>query len=109
MTATITNHGKQRTKDRTGLSKKAAGKLAEKALLHGVHHNETKGRFRRYMDGLYLRHGSGNNNRVYNRKIFIFQGEVLITVLNLPHNFSAMADKLQKMKKEKTEKETVES
>ena len=92
----ITDHSRKRTKNRLGLSKKDTEKVANKALDFGITHADAKGNLRKYMDGLYLRYQNGNNNRVYNRKVYIFQGMVLITILNLPHNLSALADSLQK-------------
>jgi hypothetical protein len=36
--------------------------------------------------------------RVYHEKVFIFRGEVLITVLPLPHNLCDLANKINKSK-----------
>jgi hypothetical protein len=94
----VTDHGTQRIKDRLGLSKKIADKTAQKALDRGVGHSETKGNLRRYIDKVYYSEQKANNIRVYNRKIYLFRDDVLITVLNLPHNLSSIADKIQKNK-----------
>lgn len=94
--AIVTTHGRKRTKNRLGLSKKNADKQAAKALEFGIRHDQAKGRLRKYMDGLYLRHSQGNNNRIYNRKVYIFEGQVLITILNLPQYLSSTADSIQK-------------
>lgn len=102
--AIATTHGKRRTKNRLGLSKKNTVKQADKALEFGVCHADAKGRLKKYMDGLYLRHEKGNNNRVYNRKVYIFNGVVLITVLNLPNYLCGAADSIQK----KISKEEIE-
>lgn len=96
----ITKHGKKRTKDRVGLSKKIADKNAQKALDFGVAHQDTKGSLKKFMDAVYFRYKNSNNTRIYNRKVYLFHNEVLITVLNLPNNFSVIADKLQKKKME---------
>lgn len=97
-TAIVTNHAKQRTKDRLGVSKKIADKIANKALEHGVTHALAKGKLKAYLDKLYLSHKSANNLRVYNRKVYLFDRTVLITVLNLPNNLINAADKLQRQK-----------
>lgn len=94
--AIVTDHAKQRTKDRLGVSKKIANKVASKALEHGITHASAKGNLKSYLDKLYLSHKTANNIRVYNRKIYIFDGHILITVLNLPNNLIKIADKLQK-------------
>lgn len=96
--AIVTNHAKQRTKDRLGLSKRIANKIADKALEHGVTHAHAKGKLKSYLDKIYLSHKSANNLRVYNRKVYLFDKSVLITVLNLPNSLTNAADKLQRQK-----------
>lgn len=100
-TAIATKHSKKRVKKRAGVSKKLTNKLADKALIYGVTHSEAKGNLKKYMDGLFLSHRNANNTRIYNRKVYIFKDEVLITFMNLPNNLSQAADKLQKRKLEK--------
>ena len=97
--AISTNHAKKRTKDRTGLSKKLADKNAQKALDFGITHGETKGSLKKLIDALYFKNKSANNIRIYHRDIYIFQNEVLITIIDLPNRYAAAADKLQKRKK----------
>lgn len=94
--AIVTNHAKQRTKDRLGLSKKIADKVATKALEKGITHGLAKGSLKNYLDKLYLAHRTANNLRVYNRKVYLFDDTVLITVINLPNNLIKTADKIQK-------------
>lgn len=94
--AIVTNHAKQRTKDRLGLSKKIAVKVADKALKNGITHSEARGNLRNYLDKLYLTHKTANNLRIYNRKIYLFDNTVLITVINLPNNLIKAADKIQR-------------
>lgn len=104
----ITKHGVKRTKERVGLSKKIADKNAQKALDLGVKHSETKGSLKKFMDALYLKYKNSNNTRIYNRKVYLFHGRVLITIINLPNKFSAAADKIQKRKLEQLTKDQVE-
>lgn len=94
----VTNHGRQRVKDRLGLSKKIAEKNAEKALQFGVTHAETGGKLHRHLDGIFLLNYAPNNMRVYNHSIYLFHGRTLITILPLPNRFHTYADKLQKKK-----------
>lgn len=96
--AIVTNHAKQRAKDRLGVSKKIADKIANKALEQGVTHANAKGNLKSYLDKLYLRNKTANNLRIYNRKVYLFDGPVLITIYNLPNNLINAADKLQKKK-----------
>lgn len=96
MEVIVTNHAKQRTKDRLGVSKKIADKIANKALENGITHAQAKGNLKAYLDKVYLTHKNANNLRVYNRKVYLFRGAVLITVINLPNKLINIADKIQK-------------
>lgn len=100
MEAKVTLHGQQRIKDRVGVSKKIADKIAQKALEKGIKHNEVAGSLKRYLDGLYLLHKNANNIRIYNRKVYLFHNETLITVLNLPSDFFKTIDKIKRKRKE---------
>lgn len=101
MEAIVTRHGAARTKDRVGLSKKIADKNAQAALDCGVTHAETKGSLRRYIDGLYLSKKAANNIRIYNHYVYIFQNNVLITVIDLPQKYRKLASQLQQKKAKK--------
>jgi len=83
----ITEHANQRIKERVGLNKKARTRHTKLALKRGMKHIEAPAPLKKYLNTLFLRYNSGNNMRVYNHKVFIFQGETLITVLNLPNEF----------------------
>ena len=95
----VTIHGENRIVERVGGKKKNAEKIAEKAFRLGMAHSETKGRLNKYLTKLYFQNTSNNGNmRVYNRKVYIFKNEALITVLPLPHNLCEMADIQQRKK-----------
>lgn len=96
MSAIVTKHAKKRAKDRLGVKKKIANKIADRALEHGITHSMAKGNLRGYLDKLYLKHKCANNLRVYNRKVYLFDRDVLITIINLPNNLISIADKIQK-------------
>ncbi len=83
----ITDHANQRIKERVGLNKKARTRHTQMALERGMRHSEAPSPLKKYLNALFLKYNSGNNMRVYNHKVFIFQGETLITVLNLPNEF----------------------
>ena len=100
----VTRHATKRTKDRVGLSKKIAGKNAEKAFNYGLKHSETKGNLNKYITKLYFsKNNNANNIRVYHEYVYIFNDETLITILELPNNLKALAIKLQKEKEKKEE------
>ena len=94
----LTKHGKNRLKKRLGASKKNVEKIAQDALQNGITHSEAKGRLSKYLDKLFFQHQTATNMRVYHEKVFIFRGEVLITVLPLPHNLCDLANKIHKSK-----------
>jgi hypothetical protein len=98
--ARTTYHAQDRIKDRLGLSKKLADKKAQQALDFGISYNDAKGTLHRYFTYLYHHDETANNIRVYNRKVYIFANELLITVLNLPNHLAQAADKIQKRKRE---------
>ena len=99
--ATITDHGRQRIKDRIGLRKKQSNSIAEKALQHGICHYESKGRLKKYFDKLFLSHRTANNIRIYHEKVFIFKDDVLITVMDLPNDLKRSALSISKNKQKK--------
>lgn len=93
-----TRHGKARVKDRLGLSKNQADKVGERAWNHGLKHGECKGNLSKYIDSLYFKYGgNGNVYRVYAHHVYVFTPNgKLVTVMGLPNNLCALADKLTK-------------
>lgn len=82
----VTKHAQKRLKERCGLSKKAAERLANLAYEHGMKHSETTGNLRKWVVSQYFYNETANNIRLYGDKAFIFRGYTLITVLQIPHN-----------------------
>lgn len=80
----LTNHAKDRLKERAGISK-SNDRILELALTRGISHSETKGKLNKYLTKLYFYNETANNIKVYQEKVFIFDDKVLITVLNLPN------------------------
>lgn len=98
--ADVTRHGERRVRQRVGINKKAVGRNADKALVYGVNHAQAKGRLKNYIGWLYNKYGGiGNNIRVYNGYVYVFRGERLITVLNLPNEYRRSALEQQKAEK----------
>lgn len=86
MVIVVTNHALKRLSERSGLSKTAAMRMAEKAYLNGIQHGETKGNLNKWVTSLYFVNRKANNIRLYGDKAFIFADNVLITVLQVPSN-----------------------
>jgi hypothetical protein len=81
---TVTNHAEKRFKERLGLPKSACQKHAQIAYDEGFKHEDARGKAKRYLDKLFLEHRNANAMRVYGEFVYLFTGETLITVLNLP-------------------------
>ena len=60
--------------------------MAKKAFDDGIKHNQTKGRLNKWVSGLYGKNKKANNIRLYGDKAYIFCGEVLVTVIQIPVN-----------------------
>lgn len=94
MKVTMTQHAVKRTKERAGIPKSAATRNAEKALQFGIQHNETSGSLNRYLTGLYFKHKTANNVRIYCNNVYIFNGAKLITMFQLPQKYRGTAEKI---------------
>ena len=81
--ARASNHARKRVKERCGVSKKSANRMAELALERGVLREHTKGPLRKWLDNRYT---SENGQIVaWGDKAYIFSDQkILITVLQIP-------------------------
>lgn len=84
-----------------GVPKKSVKRLAAKAMSEGMTRFETQGPLRRYLDALFYYNGSADNLRVWGEKVWVFSGNTLITVLDLPNKYKNRANGIQKGKDEK--------
>lgn len=80
----ISDHAYKRAKERLGLNGRSFGRLARKAFSAGIRHHQTKGKLKRFIDGLHLRNRSVDNIRIYGEHVYLFQGIFLVTVYRLP-------------------------
>ena len=92
----ITNHAEDRTRQRAGLPKRTVEKNAERAFIDGLEHWELKGSLKRFVDGLYLHYKKANNIRIYCGNVYIFTGNTLITVIQLPGRYRKTAESIKK-------------
>lgn len=86
VTVVVSDHADARVKERLGLPKSARLSAAQRAFDKGKHHADAKGKFKRYLDGCWLRYRSANNVRIYAEHIWFFSDNVLITVYDIPNN-----------------------
>lgn len=60
--------------------------------------SDAKSSLRKFLDKLYLSNGNANNMRVYHHHVYLFRGNKLITIIDLPQNLCKLADQIQKQK-----------
>jgi len=80
----ITKHAEKRLKERIGLNKKVLQRAAETAYEKGIRHNETIGNLNKWVTAKFFQNTNANNIRLYNDKAWIFAGDRLITVIQIP-------------------------
>lgn len=96
----LTRGGENRTLRKVGGSKKSVERIAEKALKFGINQTEVSGNLSSYLNKITLRNKRADSIKIYNRKIYIFKGETLLSVLDLPHNKYVIENKLKNRRKE---------
>lgn len=94
----VTDHANARIKERMGLSKSAAGRIAKIAWEKGLKHSDCTGKLEVLLTAIFMKHKTANNLRVYAQKVFVFADGKLITVLPLHAQFRKLAEKLLKRK-----------
>lgn len=106
----LTDHAYMRIKQRMGLSKESAVRMAERAFSDGIDHSETTGRLNKYLiEEAYKYKKPGTRIVIYGEMVYCFvrlrttkTGEnfaVLITVIYIPNNLKNNVLGLQKRKK----------
>lgn len=94
----VTNHAKDRTKQRVGLPKRVVEKNAERAFEEGLTRKELSGSIRRFVDALYHRDEKVQNIRIYCGNVYLFCGRVLVTVIPLPQRYRKIAENIWRNK-----------
>ena len=78
-------HAKKRVKERCGVSKKTADRVAKLARERGVERENTKGPLRRWLDAKYLNSDANSTLVVWGDKAYVFSAQnVLVTCLQIP-------------------------
>jgi len=82
----ITKHADERADERMSFNHKTLEHLLPKVLSEGINSSMVKGKIKKYLDFLYLSHKThANNIRIFGEFVYIFMGETLITIMNLPN------------------------
>lgn len=89
MTAALSRHAEDRMKERNGLTRKAARRMAEKVWLEGVCREDTRGQLRKWLDQVYdkncMYYGRDRELRLHGDSLYVYgSGNTLVTVLKLP-------------------------
>lgn len=100
----VTSHAYDRFKERFGLNKKSADRMAEKAYYEGINHNETNGRLFKYISSITYKNMIKNNDiKLYGDIVYCFIRDnekiKLCTVYGVPHNLLDTTHKKQRRKK----------
>lgn len=88
MNVIITDHAKQRAKERAGLPAKSVERIARKALINGIEDSRLKGEISGWVINKLSNYADNRKFYLYGDKAWIFALEgsdhVLITLLQLP-------------------------
>lgn len=109
----ITKHAYDRMKERLGLNKKAATRMAEIAYSDGIKHGDTSGQLYRYISAqAYAYMKKGYCLKIYGEAVYCFinrkdeetdeKTSSLVTVWVIPQNLKNQVLGLQRKKKEET-------
>lgn len=102
-----TKHAKKRIKERCGIQRRSADRVADIVLRKGLTREELRGNLRKYVDGVYFNSPSenelhDNQFRVYGEKIYVFSNTgFLITMFALPQQLAKLANTIYKQKEQK--------
>lgn len=86
----VTRHATARIRERLGVPKKAALKIAERSYESGIPKEEITGSLRGWLDQFH----DADDIRILSHCAFIFCNATLITVITLPYKYHATADKI---------------
>lgn len=95
----VSEHAKERLKERCGFNKKASERMAQKVFEEGILHSQTKGRLNKWVTSLYFRNKKANNIRLYGDKAYIFCDDILVTVIQIPVSLTKDLKKMFKVAK----------
>lgn len=82
----VSNHARQRIKERCGVSKKKAERICQMAVERGTERENTKGQLRKWLDH---KHSKGQTIMVWGDKAYFISKEgVLITTIQIPSSIT---------------------
>jgi len=96
MNVALTNHAIERGKERLGLNPKALQHFADRVVVEGMPWDACQGGMRRWLEAGQYRHHKGSGTRIYGEHVFVIQDNVLVTILELPHEYRGVVKKWRK-------------
>lgn len=88
-------HAKKRIKERCGISKSSADRVAELALERGTERKNTKGSLRKWLDVKYSNSEADSRIVVWGDKAYVYSSQnIVVTCLQIP---AAITRKMKKM------------
>lgn len=85
MEAILTDHAIERADERLGWNREILLKMSQKALEKGLNHCDTKSKLNKYITKLWFQYKTANNVKIYGENLFLFKGNILITLYRLPN------------------------
>lgn len=76
-----------------GWKSQSLEKMASKAYNEGLKQSNTKGRLSKYITKLFFESQVANQVRIYCETIFLFKGNILITLYQIPNNLKKLTHK----------------
>lgn len=98
----VTKHAEERIIERLGVSKSSVQRVADRAYLNGIKMDGTQNALNRWI--IWMAHDRGIGDamrtiRIYGEYVFIFSGNTLITVHEIPQRLKKQArGRAKKMK-----------
>jgi len=89
----VSTHAKKRLHERMGVNKKSSERVAQNALKSGIKRQDFSGSIRRFLDMLYFQY-MDKEIIVYSNKVFVFAGDILVTVMDLPSRYNKVCAKV---------------
>lgn len=96
MQVKVSRHAFQRIRERCGLNKKSAERLAQKAFDNGIRHGQTKGNLYKWVTAQYFKNENIDNLIIYGDNLYLFDGYTLVTVFRVPNNLLKNLDSMVK-------------
>lgn len=83
-------HAVKRMRERLGLNKRGAERELDRAL-KGLHVDECNGKLRKWLENIRENHGGTAHYRVTPTAVYVFQANVLVTVMLVPQEHAKRA------------------